>query len=249
MNKRKWAWGATIVAAVIAVAGVSWTLFGVHEITMSQAEIQVKIDEKMPATQKGVTISGAKIDLSGDKLGLNFDAATTKFNTEYRMSTATRGTLRYDHGKGAFYFVPEELKISGIKANGASVSEKVGGFIDKWVDSKKIQDNKAELAAKAEEVAQGLVQKSAATVLERVPVYKLKDDFKGYVVRAVLTNVEVKDGNVIAHLSLWQLTKTVIAFAFSLVVAVGFMIALLANPGWGVTALVVGGIAGGLGGD
>lgn len=44
------------------------------------------------------------------------------------------------------------------------------------------------------------MQKSAETVLERVPVYTLKNDFKGYVVHAVLESVEVKDGNVIAHL-------------------------------------------------
>lgn len=244
MNKRKWAWGATIVAAVIAVAGICWTVFGVHEISMSQTDIQAKIDEKMPATQKGVTISDVKLDLSGDKIGLTLNAATTKFNTEYRMTTATRGTLRYDHGRGAFYFAPEELTIKDLQANGSSVSDKVSGFIDKWVDSKKIQDNKAELAAKAEEVAQGLVQKSAATVLERVPVYTLKNDFKGYVVRAVLSDVEVKDGNVIAHLSLWQLTKTVALFIVSLVAAIGFMIALAANPGWGVPLLVIGSLGG-----
>jgi hypothetical protein len=232
MTKRKWAWTATIAAAIIAVAGACWSVFGVHEISMSQADIQTKIDEKMPASQKGVTISNAKIDLS----------ATTKFNTEYRMNTATRGTLRYDHSRGAFYFVPEELKVSDIQANGASVAEKVGGFIDKWVDSKKIQDNKAELAAKAEDIAQGLVQKTAASVLERVPVYKLKDDFKGYVVRAVLSDVEVKDGHVIAHLSLWQLTKTVLVFAFAFVVAIGFMVALIANPEWGIPLLLIGSI-------
>lgn len=242
MNKRKWAWTAAIAAAVLAVAGVCWTMFGVTEISMSQAEIQTKIDEKMPTTQKGVTISGAKIDLSSDKLGLTFNAATTKFNTEYRMNTATRGTLRYDHARGAFFFVPEELKISDIQANGASVAQKVGGFIDKWVDSKKIQDNKSELAAKAEEIAQGLVQKSAAAVLDHVPVYKLKDDFKGYVVRAVLSDVEIKDGQVIAHLSLWQLTKTVLFFAVAFVAAIGFMIALAANPEWGIPLMLLGSI-------
>jgi len=242
MTKRKWAWTATIAAVLLATAGVCWSVIGVHEISMSQTEIQAKIDEKMPASQKGVTITDAKIDLSGDKLGLTFSAATTKLNTEYRMNTATRGTLRYDHSRGAFYFVPEELKISGIQANGASVAQKVGGFIDKWVDSKKIQDNKAELAARAEDIAQSLVQKSAAAVLDHVPVYKLKDDFKGYVVRAVLSDVEIKDGHVIAHLSLWQLTKTVLVFAIAFVAAIGFMIALVANPEWGIPLMLLGSI-------
>ncbi len=243
MNKRKWAWTATIVTLVIAIAGIAWTFFGVHEISMSQASIQAKIDEKMPTTQKGVTISGVKLDLADDKINLSLDAAATKFKTEYRMHTSTRGTLRFDHSRGAFYFQPETLKITDLQANGANVADKVGSFIDKWVDSKKINEHKAELAAKAEEVAQSLVQKSAETVLERVPVYTLKNDFKGYVVRAVLESVEVKDGNVIAHLSLWQLTKTVAAFGLALIAAIGFMIALATNPEWGVPLLIIGSIA------
>jgi len=243
MNKRKCAWTATIVTLIVAAAGIAWTLFGVHEVSMSQSSIQAKIDEKMPVTQKGVTISGVKLDLTDNKINLSLDASATKFKTEYRMHTTTRGTLRYDHGRGAFYFQPETLKITDLQANGSNVADKVGGFIDKWVDSKKIQDNKAELAAKAEEVAQTLVQKSAETVLKHVAVYKLKGDFKGIVVRAVLTDVEVKDGNVIAHLSLWQLTKTVFAFIFALIIGIAFLIALAANPSWGTPLLVLGTIA------
>lgn len=39
------------------------------------------------------------------------------------------------------------------------------------------------------------------------------------------------------------MTKTVAIFLFSLVVAIGFMIALIANPQWGTPLLVVGTIA------
>jgi hypothetical protein len=242
MSKRKLAWVAAIAVTLVAVVGIGWSVFGVDQISMSQADIQARIDEKMPVTKKGVTISGVKLDLTDDKINLALDASTTKFKTEYSMHTTTRGTLRYDHGRAAFYFQPEELKITELKANGSNVADKVGGFIDKWVDSKKIQDNKAELAAKAEEVAQSLVQKSAETVLEHVAVYKIKDDFKGYIVRAVLTDVEVKDGNVIAHLSLWQLTKTVAVFFVTLLLAIGMMIALIANPEWGIPLLIIGSI-------
>jgi len=244
MNKRKWAWGATVVALVVAVIGIGWSFFGVDQISMTQAQIQEKIDEKMPATQKGVTVSNVKLDLADDKIGLTLNAATTKFNTEYRMSTATRGTLRYDHSRGAFYFHPETLKITDIQANGSNVADKVGGFIDKWVDSPKIVDKKAELMAKAEELTQSLVQKSAETVLERVPVYTLKKDWKGIVIRAVLTDVEVKDGNVVAHLSLWQLTKTVALFLVMFVAAIGMTVALMMNPEWGIPLLIIGGLGG-----
>jgi hypothetical protein len=243
MTKRKLAWAAIIFAAVVALVGIAWTFFGVHEIRMTQAEIQQKIDAKMPHTTKnGVTISNVRLDLADDKIGLALDASATKFHTEYAIGAQTKGTLRYNSAEGSFYFQPDLLKVTRVEANGASVSDKAGKFIDKWVDSKKINDNKAELMATAEEVVQSLVQKSADVVLTRVPVYTLPDNLKGNVVRVFLEDVEVKDGTVIAHLSIWQFTKWVFGFVVVLLIAVGLGIALNRNPEWGVVLEIAAGI-------
>jgi hypothetical protein len=246
--KRKLAWAAIIVAAVVALVGIAWTFFGVHEITMTQAEIQQKIDAKMPhTTNSGVTVSDVKIDLSDNKIGLTLDASATKFHMQYLIGAQTKGTLRYNSAEGSFYFQPDVLEVTRVEANGEGVSDNVGKLIDKWVDSKKINDNKAELMAKAEEVVQSLVQKSIEVVLTHVPVYTLPDNLKGNVVRVFLKDVEVRDGTVIAHLSIWQFTKWVIGFVVMLLVAVGFGIALIRNPEWGVLLEIAAGI-GNLGG-
>lgn len=223
-------WIAGIVA-ILAIGGALWSMFGVHEISMTQADIQKKIDEKMPYESKnGVKVDNVKLDLSDNKLGLSVDAKATKFKTEYQLSAKTKGELRYDRNRGAFYFHPEQLHLSDVRANGTNVSEKVGKFIDKWVDSKKILDNKAELMAAAEDLVQSLVQSSAEAALTRVPVYKLQDNFKGYVVRAALERIEVRDGMVIAHVSLWQLTWTVLGWLLLLLLAIGFVILLFVCP-------------------
>jgi hypothetical protein len=241
MTKRKLAWGAICIALLVSVIGAGWAFFGTHEITMTQAELQQKIDTKMPyTTQNGVTVSNVKLDLSGDKIGLSVDASATKLGTEFLIGAQTSGNLRYDNASGAFYFSPDTLKMTRMEANGTKVSEKVGAFIDKWVDSKKILDNKAELTTAAEEIVHTMVQKSAETVLTRVPVYTLPNDLKGTVVRAFLKDVEVKNGTIIAHLSLWQFTLNVIAFLFVLVIAIGLTIVLLANPELGTALLIIG---------
>jgi hypothetical protein len=233
MTKRNIIWGAISVALLAGIVGACWAFFGAQQITMTQAELQQKIDAKMPyTTQNGVTVSNVQLDLTGDKIGLSIDASATKFKTEFTIGAQTTGVLRYDSSRGAFYFHPESLKMTRAEAKGTPIAEKVGAFIDKWVDSKKIQDNKSEIMTAADEIVHTMVQKSAEAVLIRVPVYTLKDDFKGTVVRAALTDVEVKNGTVIAHLSLWQLTKTVLLFLFVLVASIAIAIGMIAHPGW-----------------
>ena len=46
-------------------------------------------------------------------------------------------------------------------------------------------------------------------------------------------DVEVKNDTIIAHLSLWQLTKTVIGYAVTFVVVVVLALVMLFNPEWG----------------
>ncbi len=246
MKKRTLAWLAIVFTLLVAVAGFGWTFFGVHEVSMAQADLQSRIDQKMPVTQKGVTISGVKLDLSNDKINLDLDAATTKFKTEYKMHCHTIGTMRYDSQRGAFYFHPEAVKFNDVRANGTNVAEKVGGLIDKWVDNKKVRENKDEIMQFAEDTTQKLVQSSAETVLERVPVYTIKDDnVKGWVIKSSLKSVEVKDGKVIAHISLWSLTTAVIGYIVLFLIAILFLVLLLMNPEFGVAILSIATLGGG----
>ncbi len=252
MKKRTVAWIAIAFILLVAVVGFGWTFFGIHEVSMPQADLQARIDQKMPVTQKGVTFSGVKLDLSNNKINLDLDATTTKFKTEYKMHCYTMGTMRYDTSRGSFYFHPEQVKFNDVRANGKNVAEKVGGLIDKWVDKQKIidsqmiKDNKAEIMQFAEDKTQSLVQSSAESVLERVPVYTIKDDnIKGWVIKSALKSVEVKDGKVIAHISLWQLTTVVIGYVVLFLLGIAFLVLLCMNPEWGMALVMVASIAGG----
>lgn len=238
MTKRKAAWAAIIVVGLIAIVGAGMSFFGVDKITMSQADLQARIDAKMPhTTEKGITVSKVALDLAGDKIALNVSASAKKFNTEYGIDAATRGTLVYDGVRGAFFFKPDDVSIGKISANGASVGDKVNSFIDKWIDSPKVNANKDEIAAAAEKWAQEAITSSASYVLNRVPVYTLPDDFKGSVVRILLKDVEVKGGNVIAHLSIWQATGWVLFYGVVFLLVCGLAVALVLNPEFGAAVM------------
>lgn len=245
MTKRKLIWGVVVVLCLIALPGFYWTFFGKHEVSLHKDTLQSKIDAKLPFTTKNdVTVSSVKLDLSDDKIGLSIEATATKLKTTYAIKAETKGTLRYDHTRGEFYFYPETLKLVDVKANGASISEKVDKFIDKWVDAPKIVKNKAEIMAAAEEVVQGLVQTAAQKALERTPVYTLPNDFKGNVVHMLLKSVEVKNDHVIAHLSLWQFTKMVCLYIVMFLSAIAIAIFLITHPEAGLALIMLGSLSG-----
>lgn len=228
MNKRKGLLGATLAILVLALVGLGWAVLGKHQVSMTQAEIQSKIDAQMPMTEKSVTFSNVKLDLGGNKINLTLDATASAMGVECRMGGATRGTLRYDNSEGAFYFRPESLDITDFKAAGANVPDKVSGLIDK-LDKKKDKDDdpKSGLMDKVKDTARELAQKGTERAFERMPIYTLQQDFKGSVVRAVLTDVEVKDGKVIAHLTLWQFSTIAAILALPIVAAIVFVITRL----------------------
>jgi len=231
MSKRKLAWVAVVIAFLVGVAGVCWNVFGLHEVKMTQAEVQQKIDLKMPYTTKnGVTVSSVQLDLSGDKIGLVIVASATKLGTEFIVTAQTKGTLTYDNMDGTFHFKPDELKLVDVKTNGESVANRVDRLVEKWVTSKKVLDNKDEVVKAAAEMVNSMVQKSAEMTLERVPVYTMPDTFKGNVARMFLKSVEVKDQTIVAHLSFWQFTKMLMLYAVILVLAIGLAIAMFACP-------------------
>ncbi len=245
MTKRMLAWTLATILLLVGAVGVYWNFFAEQSITISQSDLQSRIDAKMPFTAKhGVTVSKATVILGND-ITLDFVASTQKFGKEYSLNGVGKGVLTYDNSRGAFFFKPEKLELKDFKANGAglNIGDKVGGLLDKWVDSPKITANKQEIVEAAEVAGQKLVQRSAEAVLAVTPVYKIPDTLKGQTIRMFLHSVEVKDGNLIAHLSLWQFTVSVMLFGLALLAAIGMVCALLVCPEWGVALLVIGSIS------
>jgi hypothetical protein len=245
LTKRMLAWTLATILLLVGAVGVYWNFFAEQSITISQSELQNRIDAKMPfAAKHGVTVSKATVVLGND-ITLDFVASTQKFGKEYSLNGAGKGLLTYDNSRGAFFFKPEKLELKDFKADGAGISigDKVGGLLDKWIDSPKITANKQEIVEAAEVAGQKLVQRSAEAVLAITPVYKIPDTLKGQTIRMFLHSVEVKDGNLVAHLSLWQFTVSVLLFGLALLAAIGMVCALLVCPEWGVTLLVLGSIS------
>jgi len=233
MTKRAYAWGAIVIALTISLCGIGWTFFGSSEVVLAQETLQQKIDRKLPyVTHSGVSVSKVQLDLSDGKIGLAIEASATKLRNQFTISAQTRGTLRYDDAGGSFYFRPDSLNITCVRLNGERLSQKASTFIERYVDSPKINAHKEEVVAAGAELVHELVQSAAETALARVPVYTLPDTLKGNVVRMFVRSVEVSDGKIIAHLSFWQFTKMLALYVILLVLAIVASAVLVRFPKW-----------------
>jgi hypothetical protein len=238
MKKRTFGWLFTMVLAAVSAVGIVWGATSSFDKILTQSQLQQKIDEKLPFTAKSVTVSNVQLNLADEKINLKFDASTVKFNSQYAVSAATVGALRYDSSRGAFFFTPQKVDLSNFTVNDKLVGSKVGGLVDRLLGESKLAEHKDAFKEEAHNVVEKTIQDGAQMVLERIPVYTLKDDIKGSIIKMSLTGVEVRDQTLIAHISLWQLTLSALTFGvvliFSLVLAVG----LIATPSWGLVPLL-----------
>lgn len=86
---------------------------------------------------------------------------------------------------------------------------------------------------------QALLQASVLRVLERTPLYTLGKNWKEQVAMAALSDIGIKDGVFTATLTGLQILKTIAVLFFSLLLAVGWLIALARGNGSGLAAVVI----------
>jgi len=238
MKRRTAFWGVTAVLLVVSVVGLLFTVFGSHTLTFRQAELQQKVDAKLPYTtaKHNVTVNAATVDLSGDRIGLVFEAETTKMGQDFKINAGTTGTLRYDVEEGSFYFTPATLEMTNFEVNDKVFGRRFGQFLDRHLSSA-LSERRQQLADWAKAETTEKIQSASEAALARVPVYTLKNDFKGNIARMTITNVEVKDSTLVVHLSFLQLTGFVLLYALLFVAALAFAVALVLNPEIGMVVI------------
>lgn len=241
MTKRRLVWIFVAIFTIVSIVGIIIAANAVHDITLTQTEVQKKIDDKLPATKDGVTVERVQVEFRENLLLLIIDGKGEKLGQKFAVSVNARGTPYYDSFKGAFYFRPDDLQITNLKLNGDDISNKVEKFIDKYVDSEKINKNKNEISSIIEEWVRGVIGNIVTWTLMRIPIYTLPDTMKGNTVRMMLKSVEVHDGSVTLRLSFWQFTKIVAIYCFILLLAIAIAICLFRCPEWGLAIIVFGG--------
>ncbi|MDO8558595.1 MAG: hypothetical protein Q7S09_05465 [bacterium] len=232
MTKRKIAWIFVMVFAVTAALGIVLGLDGTHDITLREAQVQEKINANLPLIKNDLAVRRVDIDLQDGTVGISLDAEGKKWGQEFTISAHVEGRPVFDSMDGSFHFQPHAVKVTEIRVKGETVSAKVEKFIDRYVDSAKIDKNKEVIGEEIEKWAHASMEHTTIFALEHLPIYTLPNTLKGNIFRMLLKSVEVHQESLSLHLSFWQLTKMVMLHAVIFTLSVGVAIGLLLNPEW-----------------
>jgi hypothetical protein len=123
------------------------------------------------------------------------------------------------------YFDADDVKVEQLSVAGRSV----------------IGEDETATRRRLSEAAGPAVQRLAETAIKSYlatrPVYRFKDDFKGFVLKASLVDVAIANNVLVVTFSLWNLTVTAALFVLALIFVLTFMGYLIRHPDWGVQEL------------
>ena len=242
MTKRKLAWIVISLLGVVSLIGLVVGINSIQDITLTEQEVQSRVDGKLPLEKNGMVLNGLQVNLENNLLNVVASFEGKKWGQEFSATINTDGTPYYNNLDGTFHFRPNKITVSEIRVRGEAVSTKVEKFIDKYVDSPKINQNAGEIATKIEEWVNGSIENTTTFALQRIPIYTLPDTLKGNTARMLLKSVDIGNDNLTLHLSFWQFTKMVLMYVLIFIVALAMAVAILMNPEWGMVLLFVGSI-------
>jgi hypothetical protein len=122
-----------------------------------------------------------------------------QFGKSFALLSSAIGVPTYSDG--AFYFHPDKIKVQEFSLQGQQIRT------EGWMPA--------------------LVEAAAMHIFEKRPIYRLKDDAKGRVIRSTLTSISVAGNHIELKFSLWQITAAVVAGILLLILSGAAALALV----------------------
>ncbi|MCB1540795.1 MAG: DUF1439 domain-containing protein [Rhodoblastus sp.] len=224
MSRRHIALAVLIFVSLISLAGMAWSAVGASQLTFRQAEIQDRLNRQLPRVVKGVTIDKVDVAFGDNRLSLQASLQGQVLRQPIAARISALGAPRYNAERHEIYFDADKIGFDRIMIAGKTIPHGDAA--------------KNPLVATAVGATEQLAEQAIKTYLAAMPVYRIKDDVKGYVLKAALTDVNVAGDKLVVRLSLWKLTATTATFAFWLIVGLVSLVLLLRFPFWGVVSSV-----------
>lgn len=245
MTRRQFIWVGVAVLFLFAGVGL-WTMFGVHSVSFTEKEIQNRINTQLhkefPVKKrvahilvKTVSMQGATIRIDNGRIIALIDIeGTMRAGKKFSLTVYAVGVPTYAHGD--FYFSPEDIEVQKFAYEGKTPTEFFSNFARRYVSNQKVRQFIEDKAPGVEEWITVTAQNAAMHALERRPVYRLKDDMKGFLIRASLESVKIEQDRIVLTMTLLRLTLTVLGGLIALIAAIVIMYALMTNPLMGLAA-------------
>jgi hypothetical protein len=220
MTKRRLAWAIAILLALIGISGALWSAITGGRLTFTAAQLQERINRSLPREFKSVTVDAATVAIGEGRIALRVEVHAAALGQSFSAVGSASGVPVYEAERGELFFDADNVEVTNVKAAGSLASRLEG-----------------RLGGRIEEAAGKLVAAGIKAYLAARPVYRFKDDIKGIVLKAAVTNIAIEGDKLVITVSLVSLTRTAALFLGAFVLGLFLLIYLRWHPGWGLGML------------
>jgi hypothetical protein len=226
MSRRKLAWIVVALVGILAAGGLFFSVFRTSKLVFTEPEIQERLNRQLPKTVRGVTVERVVAHLAENRLALRIEVQGTLVRQPVSAVVSARGVPRYEPRGEELYFDADDIKIDQLTVAGRNV---IGA-----------DDTAARtpLSAAAGPAVQRLAEGAIKAYLATRPVYRFKNDFKGFVLKASLVDVTIGQDALVVTFSLWNLTVTCGIIALVLLGILSIIYLLIRHPLWGLGKII-----------
>jgi hypothetical protein len=222
MTKRRISWIALAVLGVLAALGALWSALGPDKIVLTTAQLQERVNRALPREFRGVTVEQATVTVADGRVGLRVEVRVAALGHALRGVVSARGVPRYDSERGEIFFDAEDVKVTDFALTGGNLGERFDRL-------------PAVIRDRVEAAAGAAIAAGLRTYLAARPVYRFKDDFRGIILKATISNIATRDDAIVVTVSLVKLTVMVAISLAVLLVIVFLIVQLGRHPNWGLS--------------
>lgn len=226
----KWKWFAIVGLVVCVVVAVvcGWTK---QTISVSESMAEMVVEKELPKMHAhGVQVNHLQIRFH-DAAEITLEVEGSRLGKQFSMVVTAVGQPDITHShNGEFYFRPEKVDIKDFKFSGIAPSGIVQHAAERYLlNHPGMQNALDDAAPHIEGWMKTAAEMSATTVLQHVPVYKLKDDWKGLLLGASVSQAKVVGDHLDITFSVLAVAglflKMIGIAAICVIVFIGFMVA------------------------
>lgn len=205
--------------------------FGKKQIVLTQGDIQRRLNAQLPReVVTGVQVSSATTQIANDALRCNIILQGKRLGTTFKLKVNAHGVPSYDRASGSFYFRADTFDVEEFNFGGKGLAERMEKASQRYITNAGLQHAVSDASPKIEKWATDMAEKGAVFVLGKTPIYRLKDDFKGLVIKGSLDSLRVEGDRLVINISFLRLTISMIALFVGTVVLIIGIFAAASNP-------------------
>ena len=218
------AWGALSIGAVTSVMA-GWTTLS---MTLSETDIQPRIDWFLPQEHNGIRLDRARISLIDLTLRIDAGLSSAQLGQSVSAEVAAVGSPSYNLQRAEYFFKPTSVDLGKLTLPENPAISRLGEAAAR-LGTKTLPGQ-----GSIEETARILLERVANFAIRRAPIYKLEDDANDLILHPILHSIELRGSTFVVEFKLWRPTVGVVLALLVIGCALSLMIVLLLHPNRGI---------------